>query len=187
VDVDRYRPRGRNSQHPSVIGWMGSPSTAAYVAERALVWERVTTERDCMLRLVGAGAIDLGGVRHECVSWREEREIADLQGFDIGIMPLRDDPWSRGKCGFKLIQYMACGLPVVASPVGVNRRIVEDGTTGFLCECDDEWVERVERLADTPTLRAQMGGAARAAVERNWSFQRWGEPWVAVLREAARR
>ena len=134
VDVDRFTPGSVDpARDRAVIGWIGSPSTAAYVVERQAVWRTVIKEGRSVLRLVGAGPAPLNGLEVDLRRWREETETAEVGDFDIGIMPLRDDAWSRGKCGFKLIEYLACGVPAVASPVGVNSRIVADGETGFLC------------------------------------------------------
>jgi glycosyltransferase involved in cell wall biosynthesis len=94
-----------------------------------------------------------------------------LQDIDIGVMPLPDTPWERGKCGYKLIQYMACGKPVVASPVGVNSEIVRHGESGFLAETDAEWEEALTMLAADPGLRQRMGAAGRRRVEEEYSLQ----------------
>ena len=182
VDVDRFVPRqGSAPSREVTIGWIGSPSTATYVAERADVWRAVTKTGEARLRLVGAGRIGLPGVAHESREWREDREVADLQSFDIGIMPLRDDPWSRGKCGFKLIEYMACALPVVASPVGVNTRIVAHGENGYLCDTDDEWIARLGSLIRDAAGRRRMGHAGRERVREAWSLQRWGPELASAL------
>jgi hypothetical protein len=101
--------------------------------------------------------------------------------MDIGIMPLTDTPWSRGKCGYKLIQYMACGLPVVASPVGVNTHIVEHGVNGFLAASDAEWRDALYKLARDPGLRQKMGTAGRLKVETDYSLAAWGPRVAAML------
>jgi len=100
--------------------------------------------------------------------------------MDIGVMPMPDTPWTRGKCGYKLIQYMACGLPVVAAPVGVNAEIVEHGVNGFLASTDQEWREALSTLLANPELRRRMGAAGRKKVEEHYSLQVWG-PRVAEL------
>jgi glycosyltransferase involved in cell wall biosynthesis len=114
--------------------------------------------------VIGAGALAerdrFDGM--ELRSWSEAREIADIQEMDVGIMPLPDDPWARGKCGYKLIQYMACGLPVVASPVGVNKMIVEAGRNGFLPNSKSEWREVLLKLLEDRDLCAAFGEAGRA-------------------------
>ena len=116
----------------------------------------------------------------EVIAWSEDTEVDAIQSMDIGVMPLPDTPWARGKCGYKLIQYMACGLPVVASPVGVNKEILEHGVNGFLAESDAEWRTAIEALISDPDLRRRMGAAGRKKVENEYSLQVWG-PRVANL------
>jgi glycosyltransferase involved in cell wall biosynthesis len=112
--------------------------------------------------------------------WSEANEVADIQAMDIGMMPLHDDPWALGKCGYKLIQYMACGLPVIASPVGVNRDIVEHGVNGFLASTEQEWRSAIEQLLSDASLRERMGKAGRTKVEAHYSIQQVG-PRIAKL------
>jgi glycosyltransferase involved in cell wall biosynthesis len=174
VDVEKFVPRhGFEPRDKVVVGWIGSPSTATYVADRAQLWRTATADGRSVLRLIGAGRAFVSANGIETRAWREETEAAEISEFDIGIMPLRDDPWSRGKCGFKLIEYLACGVPVVASPVGVNSQIVADGVNGFLCGSDAEWVDRLQRLIADARLRRDMGSRGRLDVERNWSLQVW--------------
>jgi glycosyltransferase involved in cell wall biosynthesis len=130
---------------------------------------------------VGSGPLDLPGVPIEIVNWSEASETAQLHGFDIGIMPLTDDPWARGKCGFKLIQYMACGLPVVASPVGVNCQIVEHGGNGYLAGTEAEWVSALTTLLDDAALRERLGRAGRLKVEQRYCLQKTGPELAALL------
>jgi hypothetical protein len=117
--------------------------------------------------------------------WSEDSEVAMIQSMDIGIMPLTDSPWARGKCGYKLIQYMACGLPVVASPVGVNADIVEHGVNGFLATTEDEWRQALTTLLRDPDLRRRMGAAGRRKVETDYSLQVWGPRVAAIFHEIA--
>jgi glycosyltransferase involved in cell wall biosynthesis len=187
VDVDKFLPRSTPADRERVvIGWMGSPTTVSYVLERDRVWRAVTAGGRSTLRLVGAPRAWLRNVDMESRSWREETEIADVADFDIGVMPLRDDPWSRGKCGFKLIEYLACGVAVVASPVGVNSQIVADGVTGFLCTTDAEWIHRLKQLTQDRALRRRMGEKGREVVRRHWSLQRWAPELTRVLVTVAR-
>jgi glycosyltransferase involved in cell wall biosynthesis len=119
-------------------------------------------------------------------AWSESSEVTELQQFDVGIMPLPDAPWERGKCGYKLIQYMACGLPVVASPVGASRDIVEHGTNGYLAQTVPEWVQALRALRD-PALRARLGAAGRAKVEQAYCVQVFVPRLASLLRESARQ
>ena len=193
VDTSLYVP-ARRPAGPPVIGWIGSPSTSAYLAPVLPALRELCESGKARLVIVGAGkgtALDPGIAEAqrfgaELRDWREETEIAEVQGFDIGIMPLPDDSWSRGKCGFKLIQYMACGLPVVASPVGVNSEIVKPEETGFLATSPAEWKHALTELVAGAELRAKLGAAARARAEADYSLQRWSWSFVRAVSDATR-
>jgi glycosyltransferase involved in cell wall biosynthesis len=172
VDAARYPPRPARSSGATndfVIGWIGSPTTEKYLGAIAPALAALRGE-GARLVLVGARAPALRALDPEIRPWSESSEVAEIQRFDVGIMPLTDDPWSRGKCGYKLIQYMAAGLPVVASPVGVNGTIVEPGTSGYLARDNEEWAAALRRLRDDRAA-ALMGQAGRARVEREFSSQ----------------
>ena len=186
VDLDRYPLAPPRAEGPAVIGWIGSPSTAVALDAIAPALARVCAGGRARVVLVGVTA----GRRTwpfpcEERPWIEGREAAEIAGFDIGIMPLADDPWSRGKCGFKLVQYFACGRPAVASPVGVNPAIVIDGTTGLLATTEAEWVGALGRLIDDPALRDRFGAAGRAHVEAHYALHRTAPLVAGVLRRAA--
>lgn len=187
VDAAAYSPSGldRRSGTP-VIGWIGSPSTwDAYMVPMMPLLTGVAQAEAARIHAVGSG---VGGEVHPVLDrlpWTEQTEVAQLQEMDVGIMPLTDTPWARGKCGYKLIQYMACGLPVVASPVGVNCEIVEDGVNGFLAETEAEWRAALTRLLRDPDLRRRMGQAGRAKVEARYSLQVWGPRVAEMLMKAA--
>ncbi len=189
VDAAAYSPSGldRRTGTP-VIGWIGSPSTwDAYMVPMMPLLTGVAQAEAARIRAVGSG---IGGDAHPVLDrlpWTEQTEVARIQEMDIGIMPLTDTPWSRGKCGYKLIQYMACGLPVIASPVGVNCEIVEDGVNGFLAESEAEWQAALTRLLRDPDLRRRMGQAGRAKVEARYSLQVWGPRVADILIKAAGR
>lgn len=185
VDTTRYLPGGHADARNGrlVIGWVGSPSTAKFLLDRVDALRTVCRNTGARLVLVGAGPLDLPGVPVEIRPWREEAEVEDIQGFDIGIMPIPDTPWTRGKCGFKLIQYMACGLPVVASPVGVNSDIVDDGHNGFLAGSDERWVASLCALAASAAQRRQFGEAGREKVVRRYSVDVAAPLLAAVLAE----
>jgi glycosyltransferase involved in cell wall biosynthesis len=117
--------------------------------------------------------------------WSEEREAKEIQACHVGIMPLPDGPWEQGKCGYKLVQYMACGAPVIASPVGVNRELVQHGVTGLLASSVDEWVEALRTLRGDAALRAVMGQRGRQVVEARYCVQVTAPRLVALFRELA--
>jgi glycosyltransferase involved in cell wall biosynthesis len=185
VDTDEYSAAQARADGPFCVGWIGSPSTALYLPAALEPIHEFFAGRRARLRLIGSGALAIRGIEPEIVAWRRESEVEELRALDVGIMPLPDDPWSRGKCGYKLIQYMACGLPVVASPVGANRDIVEHGVDGFLATTPDEWRAALGALQADPALRKAMGEAGRRKVEERYSL-RYAAPLVeAAYRRAA--
>jgi glycosyltransferase involved in cell wall biosynthesis len=117
--------------------------------------------------------------------WRLDRELADLAGIDIGVAPLADSPWERGKCGVKLLQYMACGIPVVASPVGVHNDIVRDGVNGFLARNELEWRDRLQQLLQDTALRQRLGAAGRLTVQQHYNLEHVAGKVAEVLRKSA--
>ncbi|CAO3439905.1 glycosyltransferase family 4 protein [Azospirillum doebereinerae] len=185
IDLDRYpTPSPAPGGQPLTIGWMGSSTTARYLERVGGALARL--KGATRLRVVGGGALALPGVEVETRPWREEDEARELAGFDIGIMPLPDEPWERGKCGYKLIQYMAAGRPVVASPVGVNTTLVQDGVNGFLAADEAGWVAALRRLAEDGALRNRMGAEGRRMVEERYSLQAVTPRLIQALRSSAR-
>lgn len=188
VDCRRYQPSTlrRDPSRPPLVGWIGSASTAIYLERLLPLLRRLASDTTGIeVALVGSrlkgnnGAIQLS-------TWSIDTELEHLARFDIGLMPLTDDAWARGKAGYKLLQYMACGLPSVASPVGVNRRIVLHGETGYLAESLDQWEQAIRRLAADQELRAQMGARARSVVEREYSLERWAPAFCDAIISCAR-
>ena len=187
VDTDAYVPAPRARDGPVTIGWIGSPSTWEYVRPLLPLLEQLCGGKRARLLVVGAGA-QASGDRFEgmeLAEWSEAGEVASVQAMDIGIMPLPDEPWARGKSGYKLVQYMACGLPVVASPVGVNSSIVREGETGFLAASDEQWRVRLETLIADGSMRQQMGAAGRQRAVDAYSLTSQAPRLIEVFREAA--
>ena len=186
VDLERYSvdPPGRHERF--TIGWIGSPATKHYLHLIAPALADLCKDNRARVVLVGAGSIELPHVPLEILPWSEETEVASIQDFDVGIMPLPDDPWTRGKCGYKLIQYMACGRPVVASPVGVNEEIVEGNVNGFIARTAEDWVRLLTTLRNDPNLCKRMGMAGRKKVEERYSLQVTAPRLLSLLEEAAR-
>ena len=131
VDVDRYFVPVRDVSRFVTVGWIGTPFTAKFLSHISEVLQAVVNKYGVSIVAVGAKPQQLQDLPVEVRPWQETTEVAEIQGFDIGLMPLPDEPYERGKCGYKLIQYMACGKPVVASPVGMNTEIVRHGENGF--------------------------------------------------------
>lgn len=187
IDLEAYAPEGeRRANEQLRIGWIGTPSTwSAYMEPMVPMLSQLATANGACLRAVGAGQIASRNPAVEVIDWSEEDEVEYIQSMKIGIMPLDDTPWARGKCGYKLIQYMACGLPVVASPVGANCEIVEHGINGFLAASEGEWREALTTLLHNPDLRSQMGQAGRKKIEKEYSLQVYGPRVAEMLREIA--
>jgi glycosyltransferase involved in cell wall biosynthesis len=188
VDIDQYAPAGSRPDRPLTIGWIGSPSTWAFVRPLLPLLAELCRTRGIAFSAVGAGAAaEADGFDGLTLSsWSEASEITAVQAMDIGIMPLPDEPWARGKSGYKLVQYMACGLPVVASPVGANASIVADGETGLLATDEAQWRAALTRLIDDPALRAAMGQAGRARAVESYSLQTHAPRLVEVMRRAVK-
>ena len=187
VDVPSYRhprPQGRT---PPVIGWMGTPSTAHNLQLIAGPLAAMQARHGAAVRVVARGQIPIDGVSVDCVDWAEDRQAADLAGFDIGVMPLFGTPFDQGKCGYKIVQYMAAGLPVVASAVSANRDIVEPGVTGFLADTDAEWTQALETLIADRALRERMGRAGYERALAHYSTEAVGERLTRLLKDVARR
>lgn len=171
IDLNRYKIVQPVRDHPRIVGWIGSPATIRYLSIIAPIIESLSEEFNVRFVAVGASEKSVSNLPMEARPWTEETEVPSIQGFDIGIMPLVDDPWERGKCGYKLIQYMACGLPVVASPVGVNRQIIEHAASGYLAQDLHEWEQALRRLLNDQDLRRRMGARGRERVEAWYTLQ----------------
>ena len=184
VDINVYKVRAEVGGEDALrVGWIGTPQTWQELARPVHnVLETILAEQSAQFLAVGAGMQHKTTGTLQILPWTEDTEVSLIQSMDIGVMPLPDTPWTRGKCGYKLIQYMACGLPVVASPVGVNRDIVEHGVNGFLAESDDEWRAAVKMLLNDADLRCRMGAAGRKKVEEQYSLQVWGPRVAQMLR-----
>lgn len=187
IDLKRYPLVEARVNEIFTIGWIGSPSTTKHLLEAETALKEVCGNRGGKVVLVGAGENPFSGLMATIRDWDEATETGEIGNFDVGIMPLPDNPWERGKCGFKLIQYLACGKPVVASPVGVNREIVVDGVNGFLASSHDEWVRALERLKSDPELRKAMGANGRRMVEGKYCLQVTAPRLHRLLLDAAGR
>jgi glycosyltransferase involved in cell wall biosynthesis len=170
VDINKFKNSNPVKDDFFTIGWIGSPGTAKYlkIIEDAL--KEVSLDKDIKVNLIGANNINLKGVSINHIKWDENTEIEEISKFDVGIMPLPDNPWERGKCGFKLIQYLSCNLPVIGSPVGVNREIIINGVNGFKASSKDEWIKYLRLIKDDKELMLKMGENGRRLVEEKYSL-----------------
>ncbi len=171
VDHEKYLSKKNSSNNKFTIGWIGSPSTARHikVAKKAII--QICSDSNIEFVAIGPNSSDLKDIPVKIIPWLEETENSNLIKFDIGIMPLPDTPWERGKCGFKIIQYMASGIPVIASPVGINNHIVDHGINGFLANNSFDWVKYIKKLKNDPALRKSMGLAGQKKVKENYSLE----------------
>jgi glycosyltransferase involved in cell wall biosynthesis len=172
VDTSRYTVEEREPNDVPVIGWTGSYSTVQHLLTIAGALRRLAGRERFRLRVVGSPGMTLAGLEGldvDLVPWRSETEVEDLRAIDVGVMPLPDDKWSRGKCGMKALQYMGLAIPTVCSPVGVNTEIVRDGENGLLASDEDDWVEKLGLLLRSAELRERLGRAGRATVEARYS------------------
>ncbi len=183
IDVGSYPSSPRALKEPGLeLVWIGSSSTLRGLELERPLWERVAREvPGVRLRLICDRFGEFGPLPVLAVRWSEATEALALAAGDVGVSWIPDDLWSRGKCGLKVLQYQASGLPVVANPVGVHPVMVEHGKTGLLADTRDAWVEAIRALADDPQRRRRMGAAARGAVAAGYSVAAWADRFVAAV------
>ena len=170
---ERYQLKTYSAQPARVIlGWIGDHGSMHYLEKMRPIFEKIGEKYPFVeLKIVCDTFFDCDRMKVIKKNWSSEEEVTDLQGFDIGLMPLVDDPWSWGKCGLKIIQYQGVGVPVVCTPVGINKDLVEDGANGFWAKTPKEWEEKLSLLIENPQLREQMGREGRRRVLRDYTDQ----------------
>ena len=189
VDTKVFRPGiGCREDGPLTIGWIGTPRGSGYLMHlRGAMAELVRRHEHIRFVFIGAEPFDGQGLPITFQPWRLATEVDDIRGFDIGIMPLTDDEETRGKCGFKLIEYMSLGIPTVSSPVGANRDIVEDGRWGLLAATDAEWVGALASLVERPDLRRRLAEDGRRRIEAAYSLANVAPNLLALITGTGRR
>ncbi len=172
LDLDRYAVRTwPRHVGPVVMGWIGDTGSVAYLEAQRDLFERLGRDvPGTIFRVLSSRFPQYKRLKVDGVRWTAENEAQTLRSFDLGVMPLPDDPWSKGKCGLKLLQYMASGVPAVASPVGMNADVLVDGVNGFSPATVEEWLLAVRQLKDDPELRKRMGAAGRKTVEEGYAL-----------------
>lgn len=189
INTDAYRPGLRaGGSHGLTIGWTGSRSTNGYLNDIFHVLSQL--HGPVQLKIIsdtveGFDFSRLGHVPHVFVSWSPKTEVLEAATFDLGLMPLPDNRWTQGKCGFKALQYMALGTPAVCSPVGVNRDIIHDGVDGFFAATLNDWFPVVARLLKDSFLRESIGRAGRRRVEEAFSLATHGPRFVQAIEKTA--
>jgi glycosyltransferase involved in cell wall biosynthesis len=185
VDTDSYRPSKKAAaKGPVVIGWMGSSTSQTHLEAFAPVIRDFCARRDIVLRVVSDREPELPGVAFEWRRWSAETEVVELAGFDIGIMPMPDDQWARGKSAMKALLYMAMGVPVICSAVGTNREVISHGENGMLASSPKEWLEHLGLLAGCEAERERLGAAGRRTVEQEYSMTHCASRFASVVEEA---
>lgn len=188
IDTDKYKfIEPAKGPETMTIGWSGSFSTVQHLDTIRDALRELAKDERFRLRVIGTAAYDLPGVDVEAIPWRSETEIEDLAKIEIGLMPLPDENWSRGKCGLKGLQYMALGIPAICSPVGVNSTIISDGENGFLASSQTEWVEKIRLLLNSPKLRRKIGRAGRDTVEQDYSTKVIAPKVLEIFRSVAKK
>lgn len=187
VEPGRYPARSLDRTGQLRLVWIGSSSTLRGLEERFDLWDRIGREvPGVTMRVICDRKPDFGALNVEFVRWSEATEGEALAGCDVGIAWTPDDLWSRGKCGLKVLQYLAASLPVVANPVGVHGEMIAHGRSGMLADSDDRWIDAVSRLADDQDLRERMGREARRIVERDYAVDQWASGFVEVVTGSSR-
>jgi glycosyltransferase involved in cell wall biosynthesis len=184
IDTERYRPameRGR-AAGKVVMGWTGSATSQTHLEQFAPVLRDIVGRLGVELRVISNREPELPGIPHVWRQWTPDTEVEELRQFDFGIMPMPDDPWARGKCALKALQYMAMGIPPICSPVGANCEVVRHGENGLLASTPEEWLTCTQRLVDDPAFRARLGTASRRTVETQYSADCCAERFVEVVR-----
>ncbi len=184
VDLAQY-PVLPEPAGPFTVGWIGTPVTAPYLQAIEAPLRELAREQPLELLVIGAPDLHISGVTCRHMPWSEQAEAALLGQCHVGVMPLSDDEWSRGKSGYKLVQYMAAGRATVASPVGANRTIVVDGVTGMLASDAAQWLGALRQLRDDPGLRSRMALAARARVASDYALSGTAPRLAAAMRLVA--
>ena len=176
VDLSIFKPTPRKAKrNVCVLGWIGTVGNLPQWTRLLPVFERIAVDGPRVrFKVVSDGDSPVCDLPLVFERFTKEREAKCLEDFDIGLMPLEDTPWNRGKCSFKALQCMAMGRPVVLSPVGMNREVIEPGVSGVFAATENEWVSELRCLVDDPGLRSRMGSAARSVVEKSYSLDQIG-------------
>lgn len=188
IDISRYQPKDYLIQPERVtLGWIGDHGSIHYLEKMKPLFDRLGKKYPHVdLKIVCDIFFDCNSIRVVKKDWKAEEEVLDLQSFDIGLMPLVDDPWSWGKCGLKIIQYQGVGVPVVCTPVGINRDLVADGVNGFYAMTPEEWEEKLSQLIENAALRERMGQEGRKRVLKGYTLQACAPKLFSILQRVSK-
>ena len=187
LDSAERKNRERKVFSPSekfVIGWIGTKSTFEKHLLPQKSWILKSQEIEGVeFHIVGIPKNQDLGNRVQYIPWSEDSEVSEIQKFDVGIMPLEDSPWEKGKCSYKIIQYFACGIPAIVSPIGMNKEVVTPGENGFWASTEEEWLTAIQTLKQDKELRNVMGLQGRIEVENTYSIQVTAKKWMGILND----
>ncbi len=185
IDTRQYQPTEESNLKNGkvVLGWTGSSTSQTHLEWFAPVLAKLLKRREVEVRVISNRLPVLPDVPHVWREWRPETEVEELRHFDVGIMPMPDDPWARGKCSLKALQYMAMGIPTICAAVGTNREVIEHGKNGFLAATEAEWLDFLTALVDDVTLRQRLGAAGRQTIEQRYSMQQCANQLAKVIRQ----
>jgi glycosyltransferase involved in cell wall biosynthesis len=184
INTDTYQPVNTYTTAagtPITLGWSGSHSTEKYLSLLGDVLREVARQRNIRLLVIGSGNFTMPGVPVESIAWNRDSEVVDLQRIDIGLYPLPDDPWVYGKSGLKALQYMALGIPTIATGIGTNFRVIDHDRCGLLVKSDQEWIAALLLLIDHPEKRRSLGTAGRERIETYYSIKANQEVYLAIF------
>ena len=185
IDTEYYRPVQRNGSNGRVtLGWTGSSTSQTHLELFAPLLRELCSRRNVEVRVISNREPDLPGIDYVWIPWTAESETVELSSFDIGVMPMPDDEWARGKCALKALQYMAMGIPTVCSAVGANCEVIQHGENGLLASTNEEWLASLELLIEQAELRHRLGEMGRRTVEERYSKQRCAALFASVVRSA---
>ncbi|MHC4216072.1 MAG: glycosyltransferase family 4 protein [Planctomycetota bacterium] len=186
IDTQTYTPKpSPDNSHCITIGWIGSKPNLIYLKQLIKPINKLYAKKENFrLKIVCDGFIDGFDCPVEKKVWKEEDAVKDIQSFDIGVMPLVDDRWTRGKCAFKLLQYMSCGIASVSSSTDVTSNMVKDGINGFLASSDSQWLEKIKFLIENPDKRKCMGKEARKSLAGSFDTKSIALQYVTIFENA---
>jgi len=186
IDAERYQKKKNYKSDTVNMGWIGDHGSIHYMESYKDVWEAIGRKyTNVVITIICDTFIDTKDITLRKIPWSYEREIDDLMSLDIGLMPLFDDLWSKGKCGFKIIQYLGVGVPAVCTPVGINRDVVHDGVHGLWANTKDEWIEKLSTLIENASLREKMGGEGRRKIMDAYTVQVCAPKLIEWIKEMA--
>ncbi|MFT7345106.1 MAG: glycosyltransferase involved in cell wall biosynthesis [Lentimonas sp.] len=183
IDLENQHNQQTNQdQDPVIIGWTGTHTTMHYLDDFFPVLDELIKTHNFVFRVITNKAPEISRGYLDYIPWNKESEIEDLAKINIGVMPLKEDIWSAGKCGFKALQYMACEIPTVLSPIGVNTTIVQNNENGILANSDSEWITELSRLIEDKQKRIQLGKAGKLTIEASYSAQTRTEQFIQLFK-----